>query len=137
MTITEGVLLSPVTLVTQSPYFESVYTNTITTTSASDILMTNLSLTPVKGTYAVTFYGSLAVSNTARTIYTSFYKAGSQMVGTEVQTKPASTSTIAVTTIIKTITFSGSELLEVRWRINGNTATCYNRALTIYRLGEG
>lgn len=114
---------------------EIVYTNTITTTSASDVLMTNLSITPITGTYAATFYGSFSVSNAGKIIYMSFYKAGSQITGTEVQTRLA-TSTTSVTSIAKTITFSGSELLEVRWRVNGNTATCYNRTLTIYRVGD-
>ena len=117
-------------------FLELIYTTTITTTSSSDTLMANMTFTMAAGIYLVGFYGSFSATNSNKTIYTSVYKNGVKVNGTEMQNKFASTATTQVSTISKPVVFSDNDTLEIMWRVTGNTATCYNRTLTIVYLGS-
>jgi hypothetical protein len=115
---------------------ELVYTAAITTNSTSDVLMANMTFTMAAGIYLVSFYGSFSATNSNKTVYISAYKNGVQVNGTEMPNKFASTATTQTSTISKPVVFVDNDTLEIRWRVSGNSATCYNRTLTIVYLGS-
>lgn len=114
----------------------------ITTTSATDILMTGMTITPAAGTYLVLFSCSLSGANDDANITSSIYSDGTLKAGSERQvvanvsgglTNPA-TTTMSVTAFAVT-TVNGSQAIEGRWRRSAGTATATYRHLKVIRIG--
>lgn len=117
-------------------------TNTITTTSATDTLMTGMTITPAAGVYLVLFSCSLSGANDDANITSSIYSGGTLEAGSERQvvanvsggfSNPA-TTTMSVTAFAVT-TVNGSQAIEGRWRRSAGTATATYRHLKVIRIG--
>ena len=111
-------------------------TNTANTTSNTDVVISTMTKTLAEGMCLCLFSSSFAVSNSGKTIYVSFYQNGSQIAGTELRIKPASTSAIYPFSFHTPINAVENDVIEVRWRVDGNTAYCYSRTLTFVYLGD-
>ncbi len=115
----------------------SVVETEITSTSATDVLLTGMTITPIAGTYKV--YVITTSNNSGNnTNFFSIYKGGVQVANTE---KPVAriSNTFALVRLgyemICEVTVNGSEAIEIRWRRNAGTASCYSRELSILRVG--
>lgn len=117
-------------------------TNTITTTSATDTLMTGMTITPAAGVYLVLFSCSLSGANDDANITSSIYSGETLEAGSERQvvanvsggfSNPA-TTTMSVTAFAVT-TVNGSQAIEGRWRRSAGTATATYRHLKVIRIG--
>lgn len=116
-------------------------TNTVTTTSGADVLMTGMTLTPVAGTYLVLFSACLSGGDNDSAITTSIYAGGSLQAGSESQVIANVSGGVADpnTTVIPTnsfniVTVNGSQAIEGRWRRASGTATATYRSLRIVRI---
>jgi len=116
-------------------------TNTITTTSASAVLMTGMTITPPAGTYMVLFKSTLSGGNNDSAITASIYSGGTLETGSESPVvanvsggiADPNTTTSNVTCFCIT-TVNGSQAIEGRWRRAAGTATASNRHLQIIRI---
>lgn len=119
--------------VTVSNYSASA-TNTITSTSLTDVLITDMTVTPPAGTYAVYFSTPVVNSgNGAQRVFVSIYAGGSQIPESErfVGMSGGATACIATQCIL---TVNGSQAVEARWRAAAGTNTAYQRSLVLVKL---
>lgn len=118
---------------------ENSFSSNITTTSATDVLMTGMTTTPVAGTYLVIFSTWLTHSNGNATITVSIYSGGSQKadsirvaipfngsVGSITQDIPLATNGI--------VTVNGSQAVAIEWHTSTGTATAHNGTLNLIRV---
>lgn len=110
-----------------------------TTTSATDVALTSMTLTPVAGTYFVFFDTSAQSTAGGNSITFSIYVGGTQVVASS-RTIQFPTATLIntgypfhVASQVAQATVNGSQAISVEWHTNGGTATCLNRTLTIIR----
>ena len=95
-----------------------------------------MSVTPVAGTYAIWYNGSIVITGNNTIVRTSIYKAGSiwtdslRTIESSVSTFNTEHSTVAV------IQVTGSELIEARVARSANTLTITGRSLILIRLGD-
>lgn len=120
---------------------EVTASGTITTTSATDALMTSMTMTPVAGTYLFLFNTDVISNNFNCTVSFSFYVGGVQTAITLRQVVPFDGGSLGGTTardcvqLQSLITVNGSQAVEVRWsRTTGGTATSSNRSLIRLRI---
>jgi hypothetical protein len=110
-----------------------------TTTSASDVALSGMSITPGAGDYLIWFSGSMESSATS-TQYASIYVNGAQLGHSErrVFTEGSIPSTsFPVATHAYVTGVGAGQAIEVRWRTTGGTATMHQRTLVVQRLTSG
>lgn len=118
---------------------EASFSSNITTTSASDVLMTSMTITPVAGTYLVWFSTWLTQSTGNQTVTFSLYAGGVQTASTIRTTVPFCGALGAVNGGIchstnGRVTVNGSQAIELRWHTSAGTATAHNGNLDILRV---
>ncbi len=103
--------------------------------TASDILMDSMTVTPAAGSYFVMWTGSILNSaNGAERTWISLYSGGSQVSATERSIGTAGGVYVpSMTQAI--ITVNGSQAIELRWRVAGGTSTVHSRRLTLLKVG--
>jgi hypothetical protein len=112
---------------------EATATADTTTTSATDVLVNAMTLTPAAGTYTVFFTGSVDHSANNGDIDTSVYSGGVQVASSE-RTFGRGAGQGNVTSsfcCVAIVTVNGAQAIEGQWRTSGATATMHERALTI------
>ena len=107
-----------------------------TTTSATDVLATPLSITPGAGDYLVWFSGSLENTSAGTNFdqFVSLYVNGTQVAHTEreITTEESLTNTPFPFAGHAYVTGVGaSDDIEVRWRTENGTATMHERTLVV------
>lgn len=123
---------------------EASATASTTTTSGSNVLINGMTLTPVAGTYKVSFSTTLQSNNTDADIFVSLYANGVQAAHSERECSPQFSSgglggnpslswPIATQALL---TVNGSQAIEARWRRSAGTATALERTLIIVRVGD-
>ncbi len=106
-------------------------TGDITTVSATDVFVTDMSITPVAGVYEVVFSASLENSNAAGIMFVSIYSGGVQQAASEREIDaPGSNESSDVTSIAR-VTVNGTQAIEARWRRTAGTAMMHERQLRI------
>jgi len=118
-------------------------TSSTTTTSATDVLINGMTITPsIPGTYLVMFSTTLQQNTNNATVTVSLYGNGSQITGSERSAIPQfqggvtpSLNINAPIMVQALVTVNGSQAIEARWRRSAGTATALARALTITRVG--
>ena len=97
---------------------------------------TPMQVTPISGTYACWYDGSISITGNNTTVRTAFYRAGSiwtdslRTLGSSVSTFLTTHSTIAI------IPCDGSQVIDVRCARNSNTLTITGRSMILIRLGD-
>lgn len=124
-------------------YAEATATADTTTTSASDVLLNSMTITPVAGVYLVWFSASgINSANGGVTTY-SIYSGGVQVASSERQV----TSLIAGVVIGNApnevavasqalVSVNGSQAIEVRWRRSAGTSTTRERSITVLKVAS-
>ena len=113
-------------------------TGTVTTTSASDVLLDSMTYTPGAGDFRGSFGTSIKGSANGQTIYISIYVNGVQVASTERQFSLQDLKIVG-TIIPIDINFIvtgvlAAQAIEVRWRTTSGTATAYTRSLSLFRV---
>ena len=109
-------------------------TGDTTTTSATDVLMDSMTLTPASGTYLVWFASSVSHSNNSADIFLSIYSGGSQVAPSEQKCRPGNSGSSPFCCIAK-VTVNGAQAIEGKWRTTASTATARQRTLMIEKVG--
>lgn len=116
-------------------------TSTTTTASATDVLMTSMTLTPVSGTYFISFCGNFTHSANNATITYTLYAAAAAITGTGMVAEPTIqgglTPTLPFTVpgcVTGFGTVNGSQAIETRWKTSAATATVGTRIMNILRV---
>ncbi len=124
--------------------FQEVTSNAgMSLTSTTDVLVTGMTITPVAGTYRVTFDSTLnnTTSNNAQTWGVGVYVGGVQNTNSNrtyvSQTNSFGTATPGSSALVTsaTVTVNGSQAIEIRARRSAGTVTINNRNMTIMRVG--
>jgi len=105
------------------------------TTSATDVLVTGFSLTPVSGRYAIWFNGVMEASSGSAITYWSIYKAGVQVTDSERNARAGANNAAFVATTQTVISVTGAQTVDLRMRRTGGTSTVKARTITLIRLG--
>lgn len=110
--------------------------NTITTTSTTDVAMTSMTLTPGAGTYLAMFSCTGYNNGTpGGYIEASLYVNGTQ-VATSLRrnTNGGNNNASALEGVLafqEKVTVTAGQVIDVRWRVNGATGTVIQRKLTL------
>lgn len=130
--------------VTQSyiiPHTSVNATSSTTTTSATDVLITTMTITPAAGTYFVDFCGTFTHSANNATITFTIYAAGSAVTGTAMVAEPTIQGGLTPTLpfsqpgcVSGFATVNGAQAIEARWKTSASTATVGTRILNILRV---
>jgi hypothetical protein len=114
---------------------DATATGDTTTTSATDVLVDSMSITPVAGIYLVRFSGSVDASNNYSNISMSIYAGGSQAAASELTCCAKWTAgDCQAFTCIARVEVNGSQAIEGRWRTDLGTATMHQRTMTIEKV---
>lgn len=106
--------------------------STITTTSATHILATGMTITPAAGTYVVTWSASVRSTSTTGSVYIQIYAGGSAVGAEQIYQRGGNASSIAVGLCATfKVTVNGSQAIEGRWRRVNGTGEMLSRNLTI------
>lgn len=128
-----------------TPDFNEYTSNTITSTNSSSyIALDSMTSTPLDaGLYYVAFTGSIKTNAPLLStpgFYISLFANGVQVVASEISDISASVNLFGISPIAMSfncsVTLTLNQLLEVRWRTNGqnNTLTCTNRVLDVIKV---
>lgn len=112
-------------------------TGDTTTTSATDVTVNSMTITPAAGTYKVTFVGSVDHSANNASIFMSIFGGGSKVTGSERRFRRGAGQgdITAPFTCRAKVTVDGTETIEGCWRTDNATATMHERQLSIERVG--
>lgn len=115
--------------------------STVTTTSATPATYGSMTLTPIAGTYLVTFDTYVQSTAGGNSVTMGLYIAGT-VVSTSPRTVQFPTATLIdsgypfyIGIQGQIITVNGSQVVDVRWSTNGGTASGFNRTLTLVKIG--
>lgn len=114
-------------------------TANVTTTSATDVVMTTMTNTPIAGTYLVNFSTWCIHSNGNATISISLYFNGSQKTSTAMTVIPFVGALSAITqdipvSINTIVAANGTNPIAIEWHTSTGTATCHQRTMDLVRL---
>jgi hypothetical protein len=107
-----------------------------TTASATDVTVDSMTITPMAGTYKVTFVGSVDHTSNNSSIFLSIFGSGVKASGSERRFKRGSGQgdvTVPFACRAK-ITVDGTQNIEGCWRTDSSTATMHERQLSIERV---
>jgi hypothetical protein len=108
-----------------------------TTTSATDVLVNSMTITPGAGDYHIWFSGSVSCSASDSTQNVSLYVNGIQVAHTERQIFSEGSivgSSFPVATHAYVAGVGASQAIEVRWRTTAATATMHERTLVVEKV---
>lgn len=108
---------------------------TQTTTSATDALLANMTLTPQSGTYLVMFNCTTSHSANGATTTFSVYSGGTQVTDSIRTLARGNASMTVIGSTTATVTVNGAQAIEIRWSTSTATATATNRTLTVLKVG--
>lgn len=125
--------------VTSTDMFQATSTSNATTTSTSDVQLTNMTITPGAGNYLAYFSSGVKNTNIDTNNYFSFYVNGVQIDYSErnifVEESFQDTS-YPVMTHAYLSGVGASDVIEVKWRTSAGTATSYKRTLTLQKVSS-
>lgn len=115
------------------------FSSNITTTSASDVVITGMTITPSAGTYMVWFSTWLTHSVGNATVTISIYSGGVQAATTVRTTLPFTGAVGGANngTAIATngqVTVNGSQAITIEWHTSTSTATAHAGTMDILRV---
>lgn len=117
-----------------------VFSSNITTTSATDVVMTGMTATPPGGTYLVIFSTWLTHSTGNATVTISVYAGGVQQADSIRTTTPFCGAVGAANNGIghstnNIVTVSGSQAIALEWHTSTGTATAHNGTFNLIKIG--
>jgi hypothetical protein len=130
-------------IVTYGPHFnpatEVSATADTTTTSTTDVLMNTMTITPVAGTYLVSFSTTVDHSAQNVAVVISIYAGGTLKADSVRGPIPRTNAigAISMSMMASTngvVTVNGSQAIEIRWKTASGTATAHQRTLDILRV---
>jgi hypothetical protein len=106
-----------------------------TTTSATDVVITGFTVTPVAGRYAVWFNARMQSSSASATNNWRIYKDGVGVADSDRGARFGAASTDFPCSTQTVISVNGSQAVDVRVRRTGGTLSVFDRTVTLIRLG--
>jgi len=112
-----------------------VSSTTFTTTSATDVVITGFSLTPLSGTYGIWYNASAANTTNNANTYHSIYKNAAAIVDSIRPTQSVSSNFIFQQSTQTVANFNGTDTVSIYVRTSTGTLTVTGRSLLLIRLG--
>lgn len=122
---------------------EATAASQITTTSATFILATGMTVTPEAGTYLAMFTADVENDTNNAEVHIALYVGGSVVPNTDTYFEAKDTGALSSPptnrsslTIHRVLTPNGSQAVEARWRVTAGTGTMGSaRSLHLLRVG--
>lgn len=117
-------------------------TTNATTTSATDALLTSMTISPVAGNYLLFFTTTITSNAAGAAITGSVYVAGAQLARTVMKISPLDGGTLSSGTargslaIVTSVSVAAGQAVEIRWSTSSGTATCGPRIMNLLSLGS-
>lgn len=108
---------------------------TANTVSLTDVLLTDLSLTPVAGTYLVQAEGVTYNNGPNNINFFTVYVNGVAVPSTTRSYNMKSSGDQTSFILQHVTTVNGSQPIDVRWRVSGGTGSVDGRSLILIRIG--
>lgn len=105
------------------------------TTSATDVIITGFTVTPVAGRYAVWFNARMQSNSASATNNWRIYKGGVGVVDSDRGARFGAASTDFPCSTQTVVSVNGSQAVDVRVRRTGGTLSVFDRTITLIRLG--
>lgn len=112
---------------------ETVATDATQTTSATDVALADMTVTPPRGRYLVSFNCMASNTNNGTTTTYTIYVGGSAVAQTERRYRRSGGAAAAVSSQLLT-TVNGAQAIAVFWRRSANTSTTTERSLIVERV---
>lgn len=108
---------------------------TFITNSSLDSLITNFSVTPVSGRYAVFVSADVLITQNNRIAQCVVYTAGAAIDNTRREVQGVSSNYNSAFSTIGEITVDGTQAVDVRVNVNSGSLSVFSRSLVLIRLG--
>lgn len=109
----------------------------ITTSSTSDVLATDMTVTPGAGTYLCLFSAAAGINKNSELVYVSFYANNLQVSDSE-RRSGGQANNLSVFALMHIITVTAGQAIETRWRISNNAGggvgTMYRRTMILLKV---
>ena len=105
------------------------------TSSATDVILTGITTTPVSGRYACFFSADITIGTNNRLAQAVFFQNGSAVARTRRTVQGVSSNFIASMNLLGEITVNGTEAVDVRVNIDSGTLTVNAKRMFLIRLG--
>lgn len=115
-------------------YSEVNAAGAITTTSATDVVMTSMTLTPGVGTWQVVFSTDVFQSAATNSTFLSIYANAAQVTNSLRQVGVVSATTRMAVSVTGVATVAAGQAIDIRWRASAGTSTAGNRSLILIRV---
>ena len=122
---------------TPADTFQATATIDTTTISATDELVSGMTLTPGAGDYLVWFSGSVEGTASNSTQFVSIYQNGSKVNHSEREIHSEGSiapNSFPVATHAHITSLGASQPIEIRWRTTAPTATMHQRTLVVQKI---
>lgn len=109
---------------------------TFSTSSTTDILVTDISVTPVSGRYQVLFSADINIAKNKKLNECVFYKGGVAVSRSRRTVQGVGRNFRTSQNLLAEITVNGSEAIDVRTNINAGSVDINQRRMILIRLGS-
>ena len=106
-----------------------------TTSSTTDVIITNFNLTPQAGTYAIWYNSDNNATQNNATVTQTIYKNGVAITDSVRRTQSVSANFIFQQTSMTIAQFNGTDSCNIRVKTNQGSLTVNGRSLLLIRLG--
>lgn len=118
---------------------ENSFSSTITTTSATDVVLTGMTSTPASGTYLVVYSHWITHSTGNATVTISIYAGGVQSAATVRTTLPFTGAVGGANNGMEEgtngiVTVNGAQAIAIEWHTSTGTATTHAGTMDLVRL---
>ena len=120
--------------VVAAPSVTAIESTTLTTTtSTTDVTLSGMTTTPGAGTWLVEFTGETFIDADNRTITMSIYVNGTKATASERQHWYEKKEEFWNYNLRKKVTVTGSQVVDIRWRVSADTGSVTNRQMFLTR----
>lgn len=109
-------------------------TNLVSTTSTTYVLLPGMTITPVAGTYKVTFSARMVLTNKNNQVFFTLFSGGTQILHSERQFSVATNGNAIPASTQATVVVNGAQAIEAHYRGDGASVEATNRSLIIERV---
>lgn len=106
------------------------------TSSITDIVITNFSTTPVSGRYSLYFSSDLQITANNAIFESVAYVDGAEVSNTRRSVQGVSSNFVAQAQSIGEVSVNGSQVVDIRVNISTNSVSVNQRSLILVRLGS-
>lgn len=104
------------------------------TTSATDVLIPGMTITPGAGDYLIFFTGAVENTGFGDPVTISIYSNGSQIAASVIKCESFGGMSNPIGSNAYLSNLGAGQAIEVKWKVSGGTGTCHQRTLIVQKV---